>query len=141
MITRRMGLIVGLALVVGAFISIFLPENQEKAEEKLFNEVNYQGSELRSATERLVSTRERLDRGQGILKDQPVLQAEADQLVIEIDQQLQTVVQWVFEFGTPPQQGRKEWLLEQRKRVGELLPKVRQLDRKGRILLGDPGAS
>lgn len=141
MVTRKMGLIVGLALVVGAFVSLLLPENQEKAQEKLFNEVNFQGSELRIASERLVSTRERLAQGQGILADQPVLNAEAKALVVDIDRQLQGVVEWVYEFAAPPTEDRKVWLLQQRARVQALLMDVRTLDRKGRILLGDPGAS
>lgn len=141
MITRKMGLIVGLALVVGAFISIFLPQDVEKATEKLFNEVNFNGSELRNASDRLVSTRDRLASGQGILAEQPVLKAEADQLVEQIDVQLGQVVEWVVEFGTPPAEGRKDWLLEQRERSAQLIDQVRALDRTGRILLGDPGAS
>ena len=141
MITRKLGLTVGFALVVGAFISIFLPENEEKAIEKLFNEVNFQGSELRVASERLVMTRERLDAGQGILAEQPVLKAEADQLVPQIDQQLGQVVEWVVEFGSPPQDSRKEWLITQRERVAQLLEGTQTIDRKGRILLGDPGAN
>lgn len=136
-----MGLVVGLALVVGAFISIFLPQDEEKATEKLFNEVNFNGSELRTASDRLVMTRERLAQGQGILAEQPVLKAEADQLVEQIDRQLGTVVEWVIEFGTPPAEGRKDWLLKQREVSSELIDDVRALDRTGRILLGDPGAS
>jgi len=141
-ITRKLGLTVGFALVVGAFISIFLPQDQEKAIEKLFNEVNFQGAELRDASERLVMTRERLAAGQGILAEQPVLKAEADQLVGSIDQHLGQVVQWVVEFGSPPPADeRKDWLLQQRDQVSELLQQTRAIDRKGRILLGDPGAN
>ena len=60
MFNRKFGFIVGLAMVTGAVFSIFLPEDQEKVVKRLFNEVNYQSNELRSASEQLLITRNRL---------------------------------------------------------------------------------
>lgn len=138
---QKMGLTVGLALVVGALISLALPDDPEKVAEGIFNEVNYESQDLRLASERLVATRTRLMRNEGALQDQPVLRAEAADLIENIDGQLTQVVSWAQGFATPPRDQRIEWLNAQRQEVEQLLEQVRQLDRKGRVLLGDPGAN
>ena len=138
---RKMGFIAGFALVVGALISLALPDDPNKTAEKVFNEVNFESQDLRLSSERLIATRLRLLRGEGSLADQPVLQSEADALVVDIDRQLSEVADWVVQFAAPPMDGRTEWLVGQRDAVRSLLAAVRALDRKGRVLLGDPGAS
>ena len=141
MFNRKFGFIVGLAMVTGAVFSIFLPEDQEKVVKRLFNEVNYQSNELRNASEQLLITRNRLMAGEGSLQGQPVLQAEAAQLVEEIDKMGARVAPWVKEFSQPGERDRKALLLDLRERASALIDSVQTLNRKGRILLGDPGAS
>ena len=138
---QKMGLTVGLALVVGALISLALPDDPEQVAEQLFNEVNFESQDLRLASERLIATRTRLLRNEGDLATQKVLQDEAQVLVVEMDQKLTQVVGWAQNFATPPSEDRIEWLGAQRTEVEGLLDEVRDLDRKGRVLLGDPGAN
>lgn len=139
---QKMGIVVGLALVVGALISLALPDDPEKVAEDIFNDVNYQSQDLRLASERLVATRTRLLRNEGDLADQPVLRAEATELVAQMDAQLTEVVGWAQTFATPPPPDERiDWLTAQRDEVEQLLERVRGLDRKGRVLLGDPGAN
>ena len=47
---RQMGIVFGLALVVGSILSMFLPENESTIEERLFSEITYQMSELKDVT-------------------------------------------------------------------------------------------
>ena len=48
---RRMGIVFGLALVVGSILSMWLPESESTIEERLFNEITYQMSELKLVTD------------------------------------------------------------------------------------------
>ena len=47
---RRMGIVFGLALVVGSILSMWLPESESTIEEQVFNEITYQMSELKLVT-------------------------------------------------------------------------------------------
>ncbi len=138
---RKMGLIAGLAMVVGALVSLALPDDPEQTAEKVFNEVNFESQDLRLASERLIATRTRLLRNEGSLAGQPVLQDEAKLLVNDMDAQLSQVAKWAMQFAAPPSENRTGWLVDQRDQVRQLQQSVRALDRKGRVLLGDPGAN
>lgn len=139
-----MGYVVGLALVFGSIISLLLPEEEQNVAEKLFNEVNFQRQELGLALERMAATGARIDRSEGALENQPVLREEGRELLTDMTAVNVEVVEWGRLFasgGAEDLEAQKAILLELREQGPALLEQVRTLDRKGRILLGDPGAN
>lgn len=108
---RRMGIIIGLALVVGSLISMVLPESESKIEETLFNEITYQMGELKIVTDDLVKIRERLVGTQQV----------------QVDAQLQTVADWLFEFRPQGEthEARKAYLIANRDRVVAMVEELR----------------
>ncbi len=108
---RRMGIIIGLALVVGSLISMVLPESESKIEETLFNEITYQMGELQIVTDDLVKIRERLVGTQQV----------------QVDAQLQTVADWLFEFRPQGEthEARKAYLIANRDRVVAMVEELR----------------
>ena len=141
---RKMGYVVGLALVLGSIISLLLPSDEQNVVEQLFNEVNFQRQELGLALERMSATGARINRNEGALENQAVLREEGQALLLEMTAVNQDVVEWGRDFasgGEGELETQKVLLFELREQAPELLEQVRTLDRKGRILLGDPGAS
>ena len=55
---RRMGIVFGLALIVGSILSTFLPESESTIEERLFSEITYQMNELKDVSDHLVHIRD-----------------------------------------------------------------------------------
>ena len=49
-----MGIVFGLALVVGSILLMFLPKSWSTIEERFFSEITYQMSELKDVTDCLV---------------------------------------------------------------------------------------
>lgn len=107
---RRMGIIIGLALVVGSLISMVLPESESKIEETLFNEISYQMGELQLVTDDLVRIRERLVGTQQV----------------QLDAQLQTVADWLVAFRPQGEthEARKAYLIANRDRVVALVEEL-----------------
>lgn len=107
---RRMGIVIGLALVVGSLISMVLPESESKIEETLFNEITYQMSELQLVTDDLVRIRETL----------------AGTQQERLDAQLQKAADWLVAFR--PQgathAARKAYLIANRDRVVALVDEL-----------------
>ena len=110
---RRMGIIFGLALVVGSIISMWLPESESKIEEKLFAEITYQMSELKLVTDTLVQTRNTVS---GTMQQQ-------------IDDELQRAADWLTAFKPTGEThaDRKAYLIQERDRVTELVKELGQV--------------
>jgi hypothetical protein len=110
---RRMGIIFGLALVVGSIISMWLPESESKIEEQLFGEITYQMSELKLVTDTLVQTRNTVS---GTMQQQ-------------IDDELQRAAEWLTAFKPTGEthKDRKAYLIQERDRVTELVQSLGQV--------------
>ncbi len=110
---RRMGIIFGLALVVGSIISMWLPESESKIEEQLFGEITYQMSELKLVTDTLVQTRNTVS---GTMQQQ-------------IDDELQRAAEWLIAFKPTGEthEDRKAYLIQERDRVTELVQSLGQV--------------
>ena len=110
---RRMGIIFGLALVVGSIVSMWLPESEAKIEERLFGEITYQMSELKLVTDTLVDTRDRVS---GTMQQQ-------------IDDELQRAAEWLTEFKPTGEthEERKAYLIQERDRVTALVKSLGQV--------------
>lgn len=104
---RRMGIIFGLALLVGSIVSMWLPESETKIEERLFAEITYQMSELKLVTDTLVQMRNGLT---GTMQQQ-------------IDSELQRAATWLVEFKPTgdTHEARKEYLIKERDVVTQLV--------------------
>ena len=110
---QRMGWIIGFALVVGSIIASFLPESESAVEERLFDEITYQMSQLKDVTNGLVGD---LDRLQGTQR-------------LPLEQGLQRAATWLVEFrpeGTD-HASRKAYLVSQRDAVTQLVADLQQL--------------
>lgn len=108
---RRMGIIIGLALVVGSLISMVLPESESKVEEQLFNEINYQVGALKQVTDELVQLRGQLTGVQAA----------------QVDAQLQQAADWVMAFRPEgdTHEARKAYLIQNRDAVIELMERLK----------------
>jgi hypothetical protein len=108
-----MGIIFGLALVVGSIISMWLPESESKIEEQLFGEITYQMSELKLVTDTLVQTRNTVS---GTMQQQ-------------IDDELQRAAEWLTAFKPTGEThaDRKAYLIQERDRVTELVQSLGQV--------------
>lgn len=109
----RMGVIFGLALVVGSIISMWLPDSEPQIEEDLFSEITYHTGELKLITDQLVALRE----------------AYAGSQQAQIDQQLQKAANWLSAFRptgeTHPE--RKAYLMSQRDELARLVDELSAL--------------
>ena len=107
---RRMGIVFGLALVVGSILSMWLPERESTIEERLFNEITYQMSELKLVTDTLVETRNSVN---GTAQRQ-------------IDAELQRAADWLTAFQPTgdTHEIRKAYLMEERDRVTRLVEEL-----------------
>ena len=109
----RMGVIFGLALVVGSIISMWLPDSEPQIEEDLFSEITYQTGELKLITDQLVALREEY----------------AGRQQAQIDQQLQKAADWLSAFRptgeTHPE--RKAYLMSQRDELARLVDELSAL--------------
>ncbi len=110
---RQMGIVFGLALIVGSILSTFLPESESTIEERLFSEITYQMSELKDVTDHLVHIRETVS---GTMQQQ-------------IDDHLQQAAEWLFSFqpSGDTHEHRKAYLMRQRDDVTELVTKLSQV--------------
>ena len=110
---RRMGIIFGLALVVGSIISMWLTESESKIKEQLFGEITYQMSELKLVTDTLVHTRNTVS---GTMQQQ-------------IDDELQRAAEWLTGFKPTGEthEDRKAYLIQERDRVTELVKSLGQV--------------
>ena len=106
----RMGVIFGLALVVGSIISMWLPDSEPQIEEDLFSEITYHTGELKLITDQLVALREEY----------------AGSQQAQIDQQLQKAADWLSAFRptgeTHPE--RKAYLMSQRDELARLVDEL-----------------
>lgn len=109
----RMGVIFGLALVVGSIISMWLPDSEPQIEEDLFSEITYHTGELKLITDQLVGLREEY----------------AGSQQAQIDQQLQKAADWLSAFRptgeTHPE--RKAYLMSQRDELARLVDELSAL--------------
>ena len=107
MLIRRMGIIFGLALVVGSILLMLLPESEPTIEERLFSETTHQMSELKDVTDSLDHVRDTVS---GTMR----------QL---IDDHLQQAAEWLdsFQASGDPREHRKAYLISQRDYVTELV--------------------
>lgn len=110
---RQMGIVFGLALIVGSILSTFLPESESTIEERLFSEITYQMSELKDVTDQLVHSRETVS---GTMQQQ-------------IDDHLQQAAEWLVSFqpSGDTHEHRKAYLMRQRDEVTELVTKLSQV--------------
>ena len=110
---RQMGIVFGLALIVGSILSMFLPESESTIEERLFSEITYQMSELKDVTDQLVHIRETVS---GTMQQQ-------------IDDHLQQAAEWLVSFqpSGDTHEHRKAYLMRQRDEVTELVTKLIQV--------------
>ena len=110
---RQMGIVFGLALIVGSILSTFLPESESTIEERLFSEITYQMSELKDITDQLVHSRETVS---GTMQQQ-------------IDDHLQQAAEWLVSFqpSGDTHEHRKAYLMRQRDDVTELVTKLSQV--------------
>ena len=110
---RQMGIVFGLALIVGSILSTFLPESESTIEERLFSEITYQMSELKDVTDQLVHIRETVS---GTMQQQ-------------IDDHLQQAAEWLVSFqpSGDTHEHRKAYLMWQRDDVTELVTKLSQV--------------
>ena len=110
---RQMGIVFGLALIVGSILSTFLPESESTIEERLFSEITYQMSELKDVTDQLVHSRETVS---GTMQQQ-------------IDDHLQQAAEWLVSFqpSGDTHEHRKAYLNRQRDEVTELVTKLSQV--------------
>lgn len=110
---RQMGIVFGLALIVGSILSTFLPESESTIEERLFSEITYQMSELKDVTDQLVHIRETVS---GTMQQQ-------------IDDHLQQAAEWLVSFQPSGDihEHRKAYLMRQRDDVTELVTKLSQV--------------
>lgn len=110
---RQMGIVFGLALIVGSILSTFLPESESTIEERLFSEITYQMSELKDVTDQLVHIRETVS---GTMQQQ-------------IDDHLQQAAEWLnsFQPSGDTHEHRKAYLMRQRDEVTELVTKLIQV--------------
>jgi hypothetical protein len=110
---RQMGIVFGLALIVGSILSTFLPESESTIEERLFSEITYQMSELKDVTGHLVHIRETVS---GTMQQQ-------------IDDHLQQAAEWLVSFqpSGDTHEHRKAYLMRQRDDVTELVTKLSQV--------------
>ena len=109
---RQMGIVFGLALIVGSILSTFLPESESTIEERLFSEITYQMSEFKDVTDQLVHSRETVS---GTMQQQ-------------IDDHLQQAAEWLISFqpSGDTHEHRKAYLMRQRDDVTELVTKLSQ---------------
>lgn len=110
---RQMGIVFGLALIVGSILSTFLPKSESTIEERLFSEITYQMSELKDVTDHLVHIRETVS---GTMQQQ-------------IDDHLQQAAEWLVSFqpSGDTHEHRKAYLMRQRDDVTELVTKLSQV--------------
>ena len=110
---RQMGIVFGLALIVGSILSTFLPESESTIEERLFSEITYQMSELKDVTDHLVHSRETVS---GTMQQQ-------------IDNHLQQAAEWLVSFqpSGDTHEHRKAYLMRQRDDVTELVTKLSEV--------------
>ena len=110
---RQMGIIFGLALIVGSILSMFLSESESTIEERLFSEITYQMSELKDVTDHLVHIRETVS---GTMQQQ-------------IDDHLQQASEWLVSFqpSGDTHEDRKAYLMQQRDDLTELVTKLSQI--------------
>ena len=110
---RQMGIIFGLALIVGSILSMFLSESESTIEERLFSEITYQMSELKDITDHLVHIRETVS---GTMQQQ-------------IDDHLQQASEWLVSFqpSGDTHEDRKAYLMQQRDDLTELVTKLSQI--------------
>jgi len=110
---RQIGIVFGLALIVGSILSTFLPESESTIEERLFSEITYQMSELKDVTDQLVHSRETVS---GTMQQQ-------------IDDHLQQAAEWLVSFqpSGDTHEHRKAYLMRQRDDVTELVTKLSQV--------------
>ena len=110
---RQIGIVFGLALIVGSILSTFLPESESTIEERLFSEITYQMSELKDVTDQLVHSRETVS---GTMQQQ-------------IDDHLQQAAEWLVSFqpSGDTHEHRKAYLMRQRDDVTELVTKLIQV--------------
>jgi hypothetical protein len=110
---RQIGIVFGLALIVGSILSTFLPESESTIEERLFSEITYQMSELKDVTDQLVHIRETVS---GMMQQQ-------------IDDHLQQAAEWLVSFqpSGDTHEHRKAYLMRQRDDVTELVTKLSQV--------------
>ena len=110
---RQMGIVFGLALIVGSILSTFLPESESTIEERLFSEITYQMSELKDVTDQLVHIRETVS---GTMQQQ-------------IDDHLRQAAEWLVSFqpSGDTHEHRKAYLMRQRDEVTELVTKLSQV--------------
>lgn len=109
----RMGVIFGLALVVGSIISMWLPDSEPQIEEDLFSEITYHTGELKLITDQLVALRE----------------AYAGSQQAQIDQQLQKAANWLSAFRPTGEthHERKAYLMSQRDELARLVDELSAL--------------
>ena len=110
---RQIGIVFGLALIVGSILSTFLPKSESTIEERLFSEITYQMSELKDVTDHLVHIRETVS---GTMQQQ-------------IDDHLQQAAEWLVSFqpSGDTHEHRKAYLMRQRDDVTELVTKLSQV--------------
>lgn len=109
----RMGVIFGLALVVGSIISMWLPDSEPQIEEDLFSEITYHTGELKLITDQLVALREEY----------------AGSQQAQIDQQLQKAADWLSAFRPTGEthSERKAYLMSQRDELARLVDELSAL--------------
>ena len=110
---RQMGIVFGLALIVGSILSMFLPESESTIEERLFSEITYQMSEFKDVTDHLVHIRDTVS---GTMQQQ-------------IDDHLQQAAEWLVSFqpSGDTHEHRKAYLMQQLDDVTELVTKLSQV--------------
>ena len=110
---RQMGIVFGLALIVGSILSMFLPESESTIGERLFSEITYQMSELKDVTDHLVHIRDTVS---GTMQQ-------------HIDDHLQQAAEWLVSFqpSGDTHEHRKAYLMQQSDDVTELVTKLSQV--------------
>jgi hypothetical protein len=109
----RVGLVFGLALVVGSVIAMWLPDSDSQIEEDLFSEITYHQGELKLITDQLVALRNTVKGSQ---------QAQ-------IDQHLQKAADWLTAFRPTGEthQERTAYLISQRDTLIDLVDELAAL--------------
>ena len=109
----RMGVIFGLALVVGSIVSMWLPESESQIEEGLFSEITYHTGELKLITDQLVALRD------GVVGSQQA----------QIDQRLQKAADWLTAFRPTGETHaeRTAYLISQRDELLDLVDELSAL--------------
>ena len=108
-----MGIVFGLALVVGSILLMFLPESESTIEERLFSEITYQMSEIKDVTDSLVHVRVTV----------------AKTIQQQVDDHLQQAAERLVSFqpNGDTHEHRKAYLIQQRDYVTELVTKLSQV--------------